>query len=218
MALVRSLYRSSSSFRSSLYSTFLGNRILNDSVSNHQYSRSFFNLSSSSSSSPLNRIFSDKRSPFGMVIGSTRTFSQDVAPLPDIKDSEIKAVFKDFIAADWGELPDSLARNALQVLSKDSDDNFGKEALKNVFRAAEAAEEFIGILDTFKMSIDDLVGLSGENVKPLPEHYSQALQTAYNRYRKYLDSFGPDETYLKKKVTVLGTSGISGSYVEQRGP
>lgn len=37
-------------------------------------------------------------------------------------------------------------------------------------------------------------------MKPLPEHYSQALKTAYDRYCKYLDSFGPDELYLKKKV------------------
>lgn len=39
-----------------------------------------------------------------------------------------------------------------------------------------------------------------QNVKPLPEHYAQALKTAYDRYSKYLDSFGPDEFYLKKKV------------------
>lgn len=106
--------------------------------------------------------WADCRSPFKLVNGSIRAFSQVVAPLPDIKDSEIKAVFKDFIAADWGELPDSLIQEASKVLSKDSDDNFGKEALKNVVRAAEASEEFIGILETFKMAIDDLVGMSGE--------------------------------------------------------
>lgn len=37
-------------------------------------------------------------------------------------------------------------------------------------------------------------------MKPLPEHYAQALRTAYDRYSKYLDSFGPNEVYLKKKV------------------
>lgn len=100
--------------------------------------------------------------PFKLAIGSSRCFSQVVAPLPEIKDSEIKSVFKDFIAADWGELPNSLIENAIKVLSKDSDDKFGKEALKNVVRAAEASEEFIGILETFKMAIDDLVGMSGE--------------------------------------------------------
>ncbi|XP_021773810.1 succinate dehydrogenase subunit 5, mitochondrial-like [Chenopodium quinoa] len=210
----------------------------------HQSSRSFFNLSPRSSSTPFYHISSsDRRSPFGLAFGSIRSFSKDVAPLPDIKDSEIKAVFKDFMAADWGELPSSLIKDAKKVLSKDSDDKVGKEALKSIFRAAEASEEFIGCLETFKMAIDDLVGMSGENVKPLPEHYAQALKTAYDRYSKYLDSFGPDEVYLKKKVeselgrrmihlkmrcggldsqwgkvTVLGTSGISGSYVEQRAP
>ena len=63
----------------------------------------------------------------------------------------------------------------------------------------------------------------------------------HQRYAEYLDSFEPEEVYLKKKVemelgtkmihlkmrcsglgsewgkvTVLGTSGLSGSYVEQR--
>ncbi|XP_057542247.1 succinate dehydrogenase subunit 5, mitochondrial [Amaranthus tricolor] len=227
MSLVRSLYRSSTSIRYLFY---------------HQTSRSFFGLSPCSSSTSLNSVSSDLRSPFGTAFGGLRAFSQDVAPMPDIKDSDIKAAFKNFIAADWGELPNSLIHDASKALSKDSDD-VGKEALKNVFRAAEASEEFIGTLETLKMAIDDLVGLSGENVKPLPEHYAQALKTAYDRYSKYLDSFGPHEFYLKKKVeselgrrmihlkmrcgglnsewgkvTVLGTSGISGSYVEQRGP
>lgn len=240
MALMRSLYRSLSGSGSSVYYAVVGNRILNGSGFKHQSSRSLFSLSPCNSPASSNRLCSDGRSPF-RLIGSIRAFSQDVAPLPDIKDSEIKVALKNFIAADWGELPQSLIRDASGVLSKDSDDKAGKEALKNVFRAAVAAEEFIGTLETLKMAIDDLVGLSGENVKPLPEHYAQALRTAYDRYSKYLDSFGPNEVYLKKKVeselgrrmihlkmrcgglnsewgkvTVLGTSGISGSYVEQR--
>lgn len=33
-----------------------------------------------------------------------------------------------------------------------------------------------------------------------------ALKTIYNRYTAYLDAFGPEETYLRKKVeTELGT-------------
>ena len=106
-------------------------------------------------------LWTDLRSPFGTAFGGLRAFSQDVAPMPDIKDSDIKAAFKNFIAADWGELPNSLIHDASKALSKDSDD-VGKEALKNVFRAAEASEEFIGTLETLKMAIDDLVGLSGE--------------------------------------------------------
>ncbi|KAH9618203.1 hypothetical protein KSS87_010869 [Heliosperma pusillum] len=237
MALMRSLYRSPS-IKSSLYSTVLGNRFLHDTFSQQPSSRSFFSLSSSS---PLIPTFPDCRSPFGTSVGSIRSFSIDVAHYPEIKDPEINNIFKDFMAAGWGELPDSLIKGALKVLAKDTDDTAGKESLKNVFRAAEAVEEFIGTLESLRMAIDDHGGLSGENEKPYPEYYGQALKTAYDRYTKYLDSFGPDEFYLKKKVetevgtrmihlkmrcshlgsewgkvTVLGTSGISGSYVEQR--
>lgn len=36
-----------------------------------------------------------------------------------------------------------------------------------------------------------------------------ALRAAYNRYVTYLDAFGPDETYLRKKVEMeLGTKMI----------
>jgi len=97
-----------------------------------------------------------------MAIGSIRTFSVDVAHYPDIKDPEIKRVFKDFMAADWGELPEGLISEALEVLSKPTDDSSAKEVLKNVLRAAEAVEEFTGTLETLKMALDDCVGLSGE--------------------------------------------------------
>ncbi|KAI3773793.1 hypothetical protein L1987_48326 [Smallanthus sonchifolius] len=91
------------------------------------------------------------------------------------------------------------------------------------------------------MEIDDSVGMSGENVKPLTAEVANALSVAFGRYYAYLDSFGPDEGYLRKKVenelgmklihlkmrcsglggdwgkvTVLGTSGLSGSYIEHR--
>ncbi|XP_074315924.1 succinate dehydrogenase subunit 5, mitochondrial-like [Silene latifolia] len=176
-----------------------------------------------------------------MSVGSIRLFSIDVAHYPDIKHPEINNISKDFMAAEWGELPDPLVNGALNVLSKDTNEKAGKETLKNVFRAAEAVEEFIGTLESLKMAIDDHGGLSGENEKPYPEYFEHAIKTAYHRYTKYLDSFGPDEFYLRKKVetevgtrmihlkmrcnrlgsewgkvTVLGTSGISGSYVEQR--
>ncbi|XWS14675.1 hypothetical protein CRYUN_Cryun35bG0029500 [Craigia yunnanensis] len=135
----------------------------------------------------------------------------------------------------------SVVQDAKKALSKDTDDKAGQEALKNVFCAAEAAEEFGGVLLSIKMELDDSVGVSGENVKPLSNELADALKTVYQRYTTYLDAFGPDETYLRKKVetelgskmiylkmrcsglgsewgkiTVLGTSGLSGSYVEQR--
>ncbi|THG01820.1 hypothetical protein TEA_006166 [Camellia sinensis var. sinensis] len=184
---------------------------------------------------------SNCRPPFTMAIGSTRFFSEDVTHFPDIKDPEILFVFKDLMAASWDELPDTLISDANKALSKNTDDKAAQEAVANVFRAAEAVEEFSGMLVSLRMAIDDSTGLGGEDVKPLPEEFVNALRTVYQRYTAYLDAFGPDETYLRKKVetelgtkmihlkmrcsgigsewgkvTVLGTSGLSGSYVEHR--
>ncbi|CAL5443545.1 unnamed protein product [Camellia sinensis] len=186
-------------------------------------------------------IPSDCRPPFTMAIGSTRFFSEDVTHFPDIKDPEILFVFKDLMAASWDELPDTLISDANKALSKNTDDKAAQEAVANVFRAAEAVGEFSGMLVSLRMAIDDSTGMGGEDVKPLPEEFVNALRTVYQRYTAYLDAFGPEETYLRKKVetelgtkmihlkmrcsgigsewgkvTVLGTSGLSGSYVEHR--
>ena len=46
-------------------------------------------------------------------------------------------------------------------------------------------------------------------MKPLSDEFVNALRTAYQRYTAYLDAFGPDESYLHKKVeTELGTKMI----------
>lgn len=43
----------------------------------------------------------------------------------------------------------------------------------------------------------------------MPDELKNALKAAFNRYTAYLDAFGPDETYLRKKVeTELGTKMI----------
>lgn len=48
-----------------------------------------------------------------------------------------------------------------------------------------------------------------QGVKPLPNDITDALRTAYQRYAEYLDSFEPEEVYLKKKVEMeLGTKMI----------
>ncbi|KAF3636466.1 Succinate dehydrogenase subunit 5, mitochondrial [Capsicum annuum] len=181
------------------------------------------------------------RHPLTMAMGSTRSFSEDVAHLPDIKDPEVQRAFKDLMAASWDELPNAVVGDAENALIKSTDDKAGQEALINVFRAAEAVEEFTGILTSLKMEIDDAIGLSGENVKPMPKEFSDAFQTIFQRYNTYLSAFGSKEGYLKKKVetelgakmihlkmrcsgldsewgkiTVLGTSGLAGSYVEKR--
>uniref|UniRef100_A0A2N9I4V7 Succinate dehydrogenase subunit 5, mitochondrial n=1 Tax=Fagus sylvatica TaxID=28930 RepID=A0A2N9I4V7_FAGSY len=236
--IMRSLYRSlcSRSYQAAAVSHSL---LLQHH--HHLASRTLFNLSSPSPSSFPNRLLSDCMSPLSMGIGSKRLYSEDVTHLPAIRDPDLQIAFKDLMAASWDNLEDTLIHDVKAALSKTTDDTTGKEIVENVFRAAEASEEFCGILVSLKMEIDDSIGLSGEDVKPMSDELTNALRTVYNRYTAYLDAFGPDETYLRKKVetelgtkmihlklrcsglgsewgkiTVLGTSGLSGSYVEHR--
>ncbi|CAN4095392.1 unnamed protein product [Withania somnifera] len=185
--------------------------------------------------------FRELRHPLTTAIGSTRSFCEDVAHMPNIKDPEVERAFKDLMATSWDELPNAVVGDAENALTKSTDDKAGQDALINVFRAAEAVEEFTGILTSLKMEIDDAIGVSGENVKPMSKEFSDAFQTIFQRYNTYLNAFGSEEGYLKKKVemelgtkmihlkmrcsgldsewgkvTVLGTSGLAGSYVEQR--
>ncbi|CAH8351472.1 unnamed protein product [Eruca vesicaria subsp. sativa] len=237
MLLVRSLCRTAAaasvatlrSSRSAATNPLLRNRSL--------FTRGFFAVSSF----PSNRTPYVCLYPRAMDIGKVRNFSEDVSHMPEIKDSDVLNAFKGLMAADWSGLSSAVVNEAKKAVSKNTDDKAGQEAVTNVFRAAEAVEEFGGILNSLKMEIDDSIGMSGENVKTLPEDITKALRLAYHRYATYLDAFGPDEVYLKKKVetelgtkmihlkmrcsglgsewgkvTVLGTSGLSGSYVEQR--
>jgi len=91
-----------------------------------------------------------------------RFFSEDVTHMPNIKDPALYNVFKDLLAVSWSDLPDSVVHDAKNVLSKNTDDKAGKEVVENVFRAAEAVEEFSGILVSLKLEIDDSIGVSGE--------------------------------------------------------
>ncbi|XP_020231826.1 succinate dehydrogenase subunit 5, mitochondrial [Cajanus cajan] len=222
-------------------------RSLIRSLSSRSYhsfaSTSHFALRPSLLSRPHNPLpsSSECRPPFSMGLGRMRFYSEDVTHMPNIKDTELYNAFKDLMAESWSELPDSVVHGVKNALSKNTDDKAGKEVVENVFRAAEAVEEFGGILVSLKLEIDDSIGMSGEDVKPLPDHIKNALRTIFDRYSTYLNSFGPDESYLRKKVeielgakmihlkmrcsglgaewgkvTVLGTSGLAGSYVEQR--
>ncbi|XP_010314620.1 succinate dehydrogenase subunit 5, mitochondrial isoform X2 [Solanum lycopersicum] len=224
-SLYRSVYRRSSAFSVSTAAA---------AAVNHHFHRDLH-----FSASP--RTPFQLRHPLTKAIGSTRSFSEDVTDMPDIEDLEIKRAFKDLMAASWDELPNAVVGDAENALTKSTDDKAGQEALINVFRAAEAVEEFTGILTSLKMEMDDAIGLSGENVKPMSKEFSEAFQTILQRYNTYLSAFGLEEVYLKKKVemelgtkmihlkmrcsgldsewgkvTVLGTSGLAGSYVEQR--
>ncbi|XP_051116945.1 succinate dehydrogenase subunit 5, mitochondrial [Andrographis paniculata] len=195
----------------------------------------------SSAPLPASSPNQNRMPPFGLRLGGTRSFSVEVSQMPDIKDPDVKNAFKDLMAAYWDELPPAVHEDVKKALTKNSDDKASQEALKNVFRAAEAVEEFSAMVISLKMELDDAIGATGEDVKPLSDEYINALKTIFNRYNAYLASFGPDEIYLKKKVemelgskmihlkmrcagldatwgkvTVLGTSGLSGSYIEQR--
>ncbi|KAK7291125.1 hypothetical protein RIF29_06031 [Crotalaria pallida] len=235
---LRTFYRSLSSTTRSSY------RFAAASAAAITTHRTLFHLSSSSQQLPASsnrRLPSECRSPLSTGLGSMRFYSEDVTHTPDIKDPKLLNAFKDLLAESWDELPDSVVYDVKQALSQSTEDNAGKEVVANVFRAAEAVEEFGGIITSLRMAIDDSVGMSGEDVKPLPDHMKNAILTIFDRYTTYLNSFGPDETYLRKKVetelgtklihlkmrcsglgaewgkvTVLGTSGLAGSYVEQR--
>ncbi|KAK4348804.1 hypothetical protein RND71_031559 [Anisodus tanguticus] len=231
MVLIRSICRR----RSTVFTSAAAAAATTNCAVNHQSLRHLH-----FSASPTNPI-TECQHPFTMAMGSMRSFSEDVSHMPVIEDSKVKRAFKDLMAASWHELPDVVVYDAKNAVSKSTDDKAGQEALANVFRAAGAVEEFIGILTSLKMEIDDAIGLSGEDVKPLSKEFSDALHTVFQRYNTYMSAFGPEEEYLRKKVemelgtgmihlkmrcsgldsawgkvTVLGTSGLAGSYVEQR--
>ncbi|XP_073134741.1 succinate dehydrogenase subunit 5, mitochondrial [Henckelia pumila] len=226
-SLCRSICRRSQAFSSS-------------AVVNNHIRHLHFSSSSVPASSPKTPP-SDFPRPFAFRSGGIRYFGEDATHIPVIEDHDIKCALKDLMATDWDEIPPAVVEDVQRALSKSTEDKASQEVLKNVFRSAEAVEEFTGIVMTLKMEMDDIIGASGENVKPLPEEHAKAMQILFDRYSAYLASFGPEENYLKKKVetelgtkmiylkmrcsgldadwgkvTVLGTSGISGSYIEHR--
>ncbi|KAL6577028.1 membrane anchor in succinate dehydrogenase complex [Orobanche minor] len=230
-SLCRSIFRRSQVFSSSAAAA--------STAVNHRIRHLHFSSPSIAAASP-NQNYQHQH-PYGRNLGDTRSFSEDVSHAPQIKDAQIERAFKDLMATNWDNLPSAVVHDVLNALSKSTEDNVAQDALKNVFQAAEAVEEFTRIAMQLKMAMDDSIGLSGEDVKPLPEEYKTALQTIFDRCAAYLAAFGPEESYLKKKVemelgtkmiylkmrcggldadwgkvTVLGTSGLSGSYVEQR--
>lgn len=66
------------------------------------------------------------------------------------------------MATNWDELPPSVVEDVKNTLSKSTEDKAAQDVLKNVFRAAEAVEEFTGIIMSLKMEMDDAIGVSGE--------------------------------------------------------
>lgn len=97
-----------------------------------------------------------------MGLGSRRFYSEDHVHTPVIADPQLERAFKELMATSWDSLPDHVIHDAKAALSKNTDEKAGKEVVENVFRAAEAVEEFSGMLLNLKMELDDIIGMSGE--------------------------------------------------------
>lgn len=174
-------------------------------------------------------------------IGQRQWMSSDVAQLPSISDADVLKALRQLLAVNWIEIPDEVEDAVESALSKKTDDVAAQEALASAWRAADAVEKFSGTLVSLRMELDELSGLGGEKVRPLPSFLVDALAAAFSRYNRYLSTFKDDEMYLKKKVEIelgslmvhirqrcsglgpqwgnvslLGTSGLSGSYIEHR--
>ncbi|MCO5572308.1 hypothetical protein L7F22_026061 [Adiantum nelumboides] len=197
-----------------------------------------------SASRPYQILISPNLRPdnFGRVsMGQFRAMSTSIANLPDIADLDVLHALKRLIAENWSEIPEEATDAVEKALTKKTDDTAGIEQLKNAWRTAEAVEKFSGTLVSLRMALDDLTGLTGEKVRPLPPLLLDALNSAFSRYKNYLAAFNEDEFYLKKKVEVelgsllvhirqrcsglrpewgnislLGTTGLSGSFIEHR--
>ena len=66
------------------------------------------------------------------------------------------------MAVDWEELPDPVQADVMNALSKDTDDKAGQEALASAWHAAEAVEQFCGVLESLRMELDEISGQTGE--------------------------------------------------------
>ncbi|KAI5081992.1 hypothetical protein GOP47_0001735 [Adiantum capillus-veneris] len=187
-------------------------------------------------------MFSFVSDDFGRFsIGQFQAMSTSIANLPDIADTDVLRALKSLIAEKWTDIPEETEDAVEAALTKKTDDTAGIEQLKNAWRAAEAVEKFSGTLVSIRMALDDLTGASGEKVRPLPPPLLDALNAVFSRYKNYLAAFNEDEFYLKKKVEVelgtllvhigqrcsglspewgnislLGTTGLSGSFIEHR--
>ncbi|CAI0404452.1 unnamed protein product [Linum tenue] len=153
---LRSLYRAASHRSSIGLSSVAGNQLLH-----HQSApRSLFTLSSATASA--DRFTSGSRSHLAISIGSKRSYSEDVAHLPEIKDPDVLCAFKDLMAASWDELDATVVHDVKNALSKNTNDKSGQEILKNIFRSSEVVEEFSGMVISLKMELDDSIGMTGE--------------------------------------------------------
>eukprot|EP00850_Spirogloea_muscicola_P018163 SM000163S02331 [mRNA] locus=s163:308927:310507:- [translate_table: standard] len=175
--------------------------------------------------------------------GDRHHFSSDISELPNVDDPDIRKALSQLLAATWSDIDEATQALVAKALAKHSSDDVGKEALASAWRSAEASETFIEKLEHIRLELDELSGgkFAGENVGTMPSHLDKVLSAVLKRYNAYIESFSEEETWLKKKaeqelgttmnhlkqrfngmgadwskLSVLGTSGLAGSYVERR--
>ncbi|KAG0593467.1 hypothetical protein KC19_1G332100 [Ceratodon purpureus] len=164
-----------------------------------------------------------------------------VSNLPPIQDVKIAKALSGLLGHGWLKIEPQVRSAVESAISGGSDDSAGKETLIDAWKAAQAVESFGGLLVDMLLEINDLCGDTGENVGTIPNSTYEAVEAAHKKYMLYLSAFGGDEVYLRKKVetelggmllqikqrltgmdpkwaeiSVLGTSGLAGSYIEKR--
>ncbi|CAI7871278.1 unnamed protein product [Closterium sp. NIES-54] len=174
--------------------------------------------------------------------GFAITATEDLVKLPRVSDPSALSTLKEALATGWVPCDSSVIAKIDKTI-KSTDDAVAREALSALKAAAEAVEVFGEKLELLRLELDELSGgkFGGEAVGKIPEDIKAALASALRRYSAYLEAFGAEEGWLQRKVkeelggvlitvkqrcsgleeewnqiSLLGTSGLSGSYIEQR--
>ncbi|BFI24869.1 hypothetical protein MPTK2_1g15670 [Marchantia polymorpha subsp. ruderalis] len=165
-----------------------------------------------------------------------RRMSSDISVVPKLSDPASDEALNALLATTWAKIHKEIKDGVEGALAKSGDGT-----LSTVWSSAQAVEKFADTLLYLRMELDELNGSSGETVRRMPDGLLKALDSAFNKYQAYLASFSEDEDFLKKKVqnelggillqikqrcsglgpewgkiALLGTSGLSGSYIERR--
>eukprot|EP00475_Leptophrys_vorax_P010600 TRINITY_DN17185_c0_g1_i1.p1 TRINITY_DN17185_c0_g1~~TRINITY_DN17185_c0_g1_i1.p1 ORF type:complete len:252 (-),score=7.73 TRINITY_DN17185_c0_g1_i1:163-918(-) len=174
--------------------------------------------------------------------GFAITATSALVQLPDVSDPAALKALKELLAATWVPLDESLLVTVDKAIGSTSDP-IARDALKAGRAAAAAVDSFGERLELLRLDLDELSGgkFGGERVASIPPGMRAALASALSRYSQYLASFEAAEGWLQRKakeelggvlltlkqrcsgletewnkISLLGTSGLTGSYIEQR--
>lgn len=161
--------------------------------------------------------------------------------LPPVQDAMVAKALSGLLGHGWLKIEPQVRSAVESAISSGGGDSAGKETLVDAWAAAQAVENFGGLLVEMLLEISDLCGDTGEDVRGIPDATYEAVEAVHRKYMMYLSAFGEDEVYLRKKVetelggvllqikqrltgmdpkwseiSVLGTSGLAGSYIEKR--